>query len=79
MFALIAAIVFATALSLAVGTMTHMFITYQDRMMAALLYQPDQAPRAYHVVALRSRKTQPAAIGTVCTAKEAMHPMSLAA
>jgi hypothetical protein len=40
MFAVIAALVFATAFILAMGTIAFMFVTYHEKMVAALLYEP---------------------------------------
>lgn len=58
MVAIVAALVFAAAFALAVGTMTFMFATYRDKMVAALLYQPEPAPQpSYSVAILRTRRT----------------------
>jgi hypothetical protein len=58
MVAIVAALVFAAAFALAVGTMTFMFAAYRDKMIAALLYQPEPAPQpTYSVAILRTRRT----------------------
>ncbi len=58
MVAIGAALVFAIAFALAVGTMAYMFATYRDKMIAALLYQPEpEALPAYAVSVQRKRQT----------------------
>jgi hypothetical protein len=60
MFAVIAAIVFATAFTLAIGTMAFMFATYRDKMIAALLYTPEIEPQpAYQLVVRHQRVRLP--------------------
>lgn len=80
MFALIAAIVFATALSLAIGTMAFMFATYHDKMMAALLYKPAaDAPPVYHVAVRHSRPRPLATLRLTGNTHAAPVPLALAA
>lgn len=46
MFAIVSALVFGTAFTLAMTVMAYMFSAYHDKMIAALLYQPETAAGA---------------------------------
>lgn len=60
MFGIIAAVLFVGAAVLAIGTMVFMFRAYQDKMIAALLFQPMPEPQpVYHVEVMR-RRVRPA-------------------
>lgn len=39
-FALVAAVVFSTAILLSIGTIVHMIANYSDKAIAALCFQP---------------------------------------
>lgn len=58
MFAVIAAIVFATAFTLAIGVMAFMFATYRDKMIAALLYTPEIEPQPTYQIVLRRQRAK---------------------
>lgn len=58
MFTIVAATLFSAAFLLAMGTIAWMFMTYHDKMVAALLFQPiPQTPRVYHIRVSRPRVT----------------------
>ena len=80
MFIVIAALVFATALALSVGTMAFMFTAYHDKMVAALLYKPEaEAAPVYHVTVRRIPAVTLAPVRLVPRAPRASAPLPLAA
>ncbi|HEX7783992.1 MAG TPA: hypothetical protein VF509_14385 [Sphingobium sp.] len=74
MVAIGAALVFAIAFALAVGTMAYMFATYRDKMIAALLYQPEPEPEPAPVYAVSVQRKRQAP-----TAARAPSAMAMAA
>lgn len=50
MLALIAAILFAAAFALSIGTIAVMLVRYRDKMMAALLFEPIPRESTTYVV-----------------------------
>ena len=56
MFTLVAATLFSAAFAFAIGTMGWMFLTYRDKMIAALAFEPiPQKPVVYHIRIRRPR------------------------
>ncbi len=56
MFTLVAATLFTASFLLAAGTIGWMFLTYHDKMVAALLFKPiPQEPPVYHIRINRPR------------------------
>lgn len=54
----VAAFLFFGSFLLAAGTIGWMFLTYHDKMVAALLFEPiPQAPTVYHIRIRRPRVT----------------------
>lgn len=58
MFITVAAFLFFASFLLAAGTIGWMFLTYHDKMVAALLFEPiPQTPTVYHISVRRPRVT----------------------
>lgn len=56
MFTLVAAVLFFSAFALSMGTIAWMFLTYHDKMVAALTFEPiPQDPPVYHIRIARPR------------------------
>jgi hypothetical protein len=64
MVAIGTALVFALSFALAVGTIAFMFVAYRDKMIAALLYRPEPAPRPVYAVAIQRKRQNMAAVRT---------------